>query len=197
MGNRYLYLVRHGQYDLEIHNELGGGLTGIGREQAKATAEALSGLPIRAFYTSPTQRTQETAAILCERFEGLQPQIVPELVELIPSIPAQDESYFTSHFPSLNAARMDAARTVADAAFSRLFRPPDDPDDYPHEVVVCHGNIIRYFACMTLGVHVDTWTSMETNHCGITRCVIEQNGRMRLVSLNDIGHLPVALQLFT
>lgn len=195
MGTRYLYLVRHGQYDLEVHSELGGGLTGIGRDQAAAAASALSALPIRAVYSSPTQRAQETAAVLCSALSGIRPQIVPELAELIPSIPTVDSEYFARHFPALTSAKIDAARAVADRAFNRLFRPPED--DHPHEAVVCHGNIIRYFACMTLGVPVDTWTSMETNHCGITRCAIEQDGRMRLVSLNDIGHLPLALQLFT
>jgi len=197
MSIRYLYLVRHGQYDLESQAELGGGLTGIGREQAEATAAALSVLPIRTVYTSPTQRTRETAVILCHRLANVQPQIVPELVEFIPSVPEQDAQFFAIHRPALTQEHILNTRMVADSAFNRLFCLPGAADDFPHEVLVCHGNIIRYFVCMTLGVPVDTWTSMETNQCGITRCAIEQDGRMRLISMNDTGHLPLALRLFS
>lgn len=197
MGIRYLYLVRHGQYDIESQEELGGNLTGIGREQAQATAEALSQLPIRSVYTSPWQRAQETAAIVCERLTGIQPQIVPELVELIPAIPARDAYFFAMHRPNLTREHIEETRAVADEAFNRLFCPSPVQEDFPHEVVVCHGNIIRYFVCKTLGVPADTWTNMETNQCGITRCAIEADGRMRLISMNDTGHLPLALRLFS
>jgi len=65
-----LYLIRHG----EVHNPekiLYGrmpnfGLSVTGREQAAAAGRALAEVPLDAFFASPMQRAQETAAIITE-----------------------------------------------------------------------------------------------------------------------------------
>ncbi|MCB9454325.1 MAG: histidine phosphatase family protein [Anaerolineaceae bacterium] len=196
MGERILYLVRHGQYHQNHthQDDLGGGLTEMGSEQAWMAAQALASLPIKHIYTSPLRRAIETADIIAGVFPGIIPEREDTLHEVVPTIPSQEAEFFARHFPELTADRVIIERRDAEKAFDRFFVPASGDD--VHEVLICHGNIIRYFACRVLGVPIDAWTNMETNHCGLTCCTIAPQGRMLLTSLNDIGHLPHNLRTF-
>lgn len=55
-------------------------LSETGQEQAREVAQRLTGLPVAAVYTSPMERTRETAAPTAELF-GLEAQLTDELVE--------------------------------------------------------------------------------------------------------------------
>jgi broad specificity phosphatase PhoE len=71
--------VRHG----EVHNPggviyaglAGFGLSELGKEQARAVGEALSGVPLAALYASPLDRAMETASII-GRIAGA--EVVPD-----------------------------------------------------------------------------------------------------------------------
>jgi serine/threonine-protein phosphatase PGAM5 len=195
MATRTLYLIRHGQYDF-VHqpDDLGGYLTALGREQARRTAEMLSSLPISAIYCSSLRRAAETAGIIASAFSSITPKSYRQLWEIVPCIPAREADYFAIRFPDLAPEQIVLDRQAADEAFDLFFRLPETEDK--QEMIVCHGNIIRYFACRVIGAPIDSWASMETHNCGITRCTIESDGRMMLVSLNDIGHLPLDVQTF-
>jgi serine/threonine-protein phosphatase PGAM5 len=117
------------------------------------------------------------------------------LWEFVPCIPPREADYFALHFPTLTDDVILKDRRLADQAFERLFCPPGDDDS--HDVVVCHGNLIRYFVCRVLEVSVETWANMEANNCGITRCTVESDGRKMLISMNDVGHLPLDMRTFT
>lgn len=59
-------LVRHGENDYVKKGRLAGRLPGVhlnenGRKQAQAVAEKLSKMPVKAVYSSPLERTMETA----------------------------------------------------------------------------------------------------------------------------------------
>jgi serine/threonine-protein phosphatase PGAM5 len=193
MGTRYLYLVRHGQYDIDNHlDDRGGGLTETGRQQADHTAEALKRFPLNAVYCSSMRRAFETAERIAVP-QGLAPHAFDSLREIIPCIPPGEETLFGLRFPNLTHEKTAQEREVANKAFERFFRPSEDIED-EHEVVVCHGNIIRYFACRVLGAPFELWTRMESHYCGVTRCAVDES-QYRLVSLNDTGHLPADLQL--
>lgn len=64
-----IYFVRHGETVLNaahIRQDNTGGLTDVGREQAKATGLRLSKMHIEHMYVSPYERTVETAGIINE-----------------------------------------------------------------------------------------------------------------------------------
>ena len=79
MATRTLYLVRHGQYQhleydretgvtVEQANKLDAGLTPVGVEQARLTAQRLSSLAICAIHCSTLPRALETAGIVMQEF---------------------------------------------------------------------------------------------------------------------------------
>ncbi len=80
-----LLLIRHAltsQTGRRLTGRLPGvGLDQRGREQAEAVARLLGDLPVRAVYTSPLERTMETAAIVA-RPHGLEPVPHDGLVEV-------------------------------------------------------------------------------------------------------------------
>ena len=80
-----ILLVRHGHNDF-VGKKLAGRQPGVhlnqkGKEQADQLAAALSGLPIRAVFASPLERTQETAAPIA-RAHDLNIETLPELNEI-------------------------------------------------------------------------------------------------------------------
>lgn len=81
-----LYLIRHGQTPSNVERlldtaEPGPGLTELGREQAEALPEALSGAGIESLWVSNLIRTQLTAQPLADAL-GLEPSIRPGLREI-------------------------------------------------------------------------------------------------------------------
>jgi len=197
MPVRVIYLVRHGQYESHPENgdSLGGSLTPLGREQAALTAEALAPIPIRSIHASTLRRAAETAGVIADRFPGVEVQSWRDLWEIIPCIPPREADYFALHFPNLTDEIILRDRLIASDTFDRLFCPAEIDDQ--HNVIVCHGNLIRYFVCRVLDVAVEAWANMEASNCGITRCTVESDGRKMLISMNDVGHLPLDMRTFT
>lgn len=191
MAKRVLYLVRHGQYHTARRDA--GALTSKGEEQALQTALCLSGLPFSTLYYSPMRRAMQTAEIIATAFTKIEMSPDDALRECIPSIPSRYAAYFAGHYPDLNATQLNNCLENMTSAFENYFRPTDGEQDI-YELLVCHGNVIRYFVSQALQVHVDTWANMLINNCGITRILVESDGQMFLVSHNDIGHLPEDLR---
>jgi broad specificity phosphatase PhoE len=80
-----ILLARHGETDWNRDNRFQGRadppLNAAGREQARALAEALSGEPLAAVYTSPLRRAAETAEIVAAP-HGLRVELVVGLREV-------------------------------------------------------------------------------------------------------------------
>jgi len=178
LGTRTLVLVRHGQYSTET----GGKLTDLGREQADFTgrflAKQLAEERVHALWSSTLPRARETASILATSLSELKPRAVSVLREGMYSkvkgyeVPAEERAE-------------DRAR--ADAAYEKFFRM-SRPDRL--EIVVCHGNLIRYLVCRALHAPILRWTRMNSSHCSLTRILVRDTGAVRVVSYNETGHLP-------
>jgi serine/threonine-protein phosphatase PGAM5 len=191
MARRTLYLVRHGQY--RLHQRDLGSLTHKGEAQSQLTAEALKSLPFSAIYYSPVLRATQTAEIIAAQL-GDAKQIEHEaLRECIPSIPERYAAYFAGTHPDLTAEEVSDCAEKLDAAFRYYFRPSELEHDV-YEMLVCHGNVIRYFVSRVLKLHSDGWSNMMINNCGISRVLVDHDGEMYLISHNDIGHLPEELR---
>lgn len=176
--------MRHGQYD-EVET---GSLTPLGRRQAARTAHALRHLRVDRIWHSTLVRAQETARIVAEKQQGVPVHESAALCEVIP----------TALPPALKIkverGRVGKDRKRADRAFRLLFKPSKKSRT---EIVVCHGNLIRYLVCRALGIERKLWTRLDATHCGLTefRVVRTASGPMvRVVRYNDVGHLPPRLR---
>ncbi len=168
--------MRHGQYD-EVET---GSLTPLGRRQAARTGRALQHLHVDVIWHSTLVRAEETASIVAEKQRGVRVRKSPALCEVIP----------TALPPALKIkverGRVGKDRVRADRAFRMLFRPSKKPRT---ELIVCHGNLIRYLVCCALGIERKLWTRLDATHCGLTEFRVHGTA-VRVVRYNDVGHLP-------
>jgi len=183
-SERMLYLIRHGQLDRQAFakNQFAAGLTPRGRAQARFTARRLRLLPVSAIHCSTLGRARETAAIISEEFPGIAVRPSTLLWE-IPNLGPADDPAWRAVF-----ARGTAR---AERAFRRFVRPARR-EPYV-EVLVSHGNLIRYLVCRTLGMAPESWSTLGTSHCGITQLSVGPKGP-QIVCYNETRHLPDRLR---
>jgi serine/threonine-protein phosphatase PGAM5 len=219
MTQRTIILVRHGQTDRSKPpaDKLGNGLTALGITQAQLTGHRLAGLPVTAILHSTARRAIETAEVVATQFPGVPLQADPVLLECIPAyppafvawyrtmpveqlaggdvpVPAEMRFWLDLWPPGTAWSVMEADVLQAEAAFDRYFRPEGIIDE--HEIIVCHGNIIRYFMLRVLQALPELWIHADIYNCGICEIVIGGDRGMQLLSFNDSGHLPADLRMF-
>jgi serine/threonine-protein phosphatase PGAM5 len=189
MGNRTLYLVRHGQYFTEPEHRRHGHLTPLGRRQAKRTAKRLAELPIDWIYHSDLPRAAETAAIIAESLPDLPLRSTRILREFGPPVPAALRELWGIGSRERKAMR---EQTVA---LKEKFCVPTRRKAGRTELIVAHGNLIRYLVRVALGDRPVGWLQLGTNNCGITVLSIGATPeRSYLIGHNDLGHLPLGMQ---
>ena len=88
MAVRVLYLIRHGQHDLNnpSGSSLGGPLTPLGIRQAEITAKTLAMKPISSIHSSSLNRADQTAKIIAKEFPAMNVQTTDLLWECIPTL---------------------------------------------------------------------------------------------------------------
>ena len=189
MATRTIYLVRHGEYDWDDRPSPVKGLTERGVEQTRLTAKRLRSVPATAIYSSDLQRAVETAEIIRGVFDGVRYEKRRNLRECIPAVPGDliENRLFSRFSPE----RLRVGEQHAAAAFAKYFRPTRGEDK--HEIVVSHGNLIRYLVSRILTDSGDGWVRMRTLNCGISEVAIDSDGRIQLASYNDVGHLSPTL----
>jgi serine/threonine-protein phosphatase PGAM5 len=184
LANRILYLVRHGEPAPE-----GEPLTEVGERQARLVAERLRGVPFAAIHHSPVARAAQTAELIAAAFPGV-PRHPSELLrECVPAVPERAPQY-AAYFDSIPAEQLAAGPTQAAAAIERFAGPTGAGR---HELIVSHGNLINWFVCHALQAPPQAWLSMLDYHCAIT-VIMYFPDRVKLVSYNDMGHLPATLR---
>ena len=97
--------------------------------------------------------------------------------------------------PNLGPVDDEAWRSVfakgkqrGERAFLKFVRPTRERQRI--EILVCHGNLIRYLVCRVLGIEPETWTSLVApSHCGITQILVAADNKPRILCYNETGHL--------
>ena len=188
-GVHYVYVVRHGSYDREpgagddrVHN----GLNAVGHEQARLVGVRLASLPVHIdrLVSSELLRAKQTA------------DDIGKVLHMTPSREASlDECHPTSIDTS--AAPVDRARAAAcDTArareWSRWFSATPAHDTI--DVLVTHGNVIRWTLLRALGADTKTWPLIDSANASLTLFAVAPDGGVHVVSYDDVGHLPVAVQ---
>ncbi len=192
MGTRLIFLVRHGQEDRDNQvDDLGGSLSATGIAQAQATAEYLRYVDFDAIYASTLRRADETADLIAGYHPDVPIEKTSELWESVPAIPATLQNMVKD----LSPEQIEAEQQRIAAAFNRFFAPVPDQADL-QDLIVCHGNLIRYFVCRVLDAPLEMWVNLEIANCGITRIEVRPNGRLVLVTHNEHHHIPAKHQTY-
>lgn len=186
MATKTLVLVRHGQYlrgnETQIEQ-----LTALGRKQARLAGKRLKEYNFDKIHCSTMPRAIETAGIICEQLgTRLKPLQTDNLRECIPGFPKELQKK-TGH---KDKAMFKQDRDQADRAFKSFFKNSRQDST---ELLVCHGNIIRYLICKMLKIELNTWVRMDIQQCGISVVEFHSKGFHKsgaLISHNDVGHIP-------
>jgi probable phosphoglycerate mutase len=193
------HLLRHGERGSQkvlIGRTPGIGLTEHGRAEIAAAAERLAGDKIAAIYSSPLQRTQESAEIIAERL-GLPVEYRDDLLELdfgewtgstFDQIRADPRWIAWSQHRSLaripgGESMREVQRRVVEALLEIGEAHPDGG-----VVIVSHGDVIRAALVFALGMPLDFYGRIEVAQGSISTirrdsrgiCVVTINERPRL-----------------
>jgi serine/threonine-protein phosphatase PGAM5 len=187
---RNIVLVRHGDYrpDPNADKTSGPHLAPIGVAQAHLVGARLAGLPTRfdEMYVSPVQRARDTAAIIAGDFPGRHFEVVDDLAECTPP------TWRTKIMAQEKPAELAACKAQFDRLFARYFKPASGQERT--ELMVCHGNVIRNMVVRALGVDPKAWLEMSVGNASITRIRIEADGKFKVISVGDVGHIPPNLR---
>lgn len=193
-GIRTIYLIRHGNYNHEDERDpdIGKELVPLGIAQARLVASRLKSLPVKitSLISSTMTRARQTAMIINYEFPKLELQMDSLIRECTPPTWRQDIMAVETKYD------LEDCTSKLEAAFTKYFVPSPDDEDR-NAVIVCHGNVIRYFVTKVLKVNTMAWLQMTISNCSLTIVRIMPDGAMKLISYNDVGHIPPNLQTET
>ena len=183
---RNLILIRHGHYvaDPAADPALGPGLSPLGVAQAHLIGARLAGWPVPfdTLHVSPLQRARDTAATIAADFPGRKFSVLDDLAECTP--PTRRSEIVKDEKPE----DLAACKAQLDRLFESVFKPAAGSERT--EMLVCHGNVIRYMVTRALGVDTAAWLEMSIGHASMTRIRVEADGRFKVIAVGDVGHLP-------
>lgn len=176
----FVHLLRHGHY-APAAGTSDGPLTALGKRQAQTVGKYLRRWPIQQIWASDARRATETALIVSGVLDVDSLTQTALLREIVPTrvngqrVPLRVRSH----------AR-DAVERVA-SAFMKPVRATR------HDLIVCHGNLIRALVCHILQTPKTVWVQLATYHCALTTIAIMPGGRRTLVRYGESGYLKDSL----
>jgi broad specificity phosphatase PhoE len=194
------HLLRHGEP--AIFGRLNGRLPGVGlsekgRAEAAMQAGRLAGEKIEAIYSSPLQRTRETAEIISERL-GLPIRYREDVIEIdygewtgltFDDIRRDERWQMWSRSRSIAAVPGgESWRQVQERVVGALF---DLQQTHPggSVVVVSHGDVIRAALLFALGMPLDSYSRIEIAFASLSTIRLDSAG-IRVSGLNEWPRLP-------
>jgi len=181
LEGRVLHFVRHGQY--ESGESGSGGLTPLGERQAKRVARYFGGFPIADIRSSDLPRAVQTADIIATEL-GL-PAVSRHRIlrEVLPT---------NVKGMRVPRARLERDRARIERVLARFFRPARQAR---HEIVVCHGNLIRSLVLRVTAGRVNGFERFRIHHGGISLFVVTSR-HTQVVAYDSVVHLPLSLRTF-
>lgn len=193
VGRRHIILVRHAQ---PVKNENDAAeLSPQGWKQAELTGQRLLTLfgKIDRVYHSGAREASATAAAIKRCFGDENCPITESalLAEGLPVLPSPLPVALGE--VSDDELMLDASR--AEGAFRALMWRPTGarPQRVTVDVVVSHGNLVRYLVCRGLQLPEVAWSRLAAHHCTITWLDIDDGGVVSLREFGSVGHLPPEL----
>ncbi|MDQ3660897.1 MAG: histidine phosphatase family protein [Actinomycetota bacterium] len=195
------YFVRHG-VTAHTGHKLSGWMPGIhltdeGRHQADATAGMLASVPFKAIYSSPIDRTMETAAPIA-RLHGLEIVKAPNLGE-VEYGKWSNRTFKTlvktrlwekvQRYPS--GVRFPEGETLREVQTRAVEEVEEIAARHRKQIVCCvsHADVIRLLAAHYLGVHIDLFQRLTVAPASVSVIALN-DGRPLVVSLNSVPTTP-------
>ena len=194
MPIRVIYLVRHGAYEPDADDPVdGGSLNDLGRQQASLLADRLADTEFDAIHHSSALRAVQTADVLAFRLSAVPRHSEDLLRECIPTVPeahqlTDSQREFFAQLPE--QVRTDGP-VRAEAALQQFSKVGDEDT---RELVVSHGNLINFFVSEAMGAPRHGWLRPLDYHCGLTILRYRDDAPPRVITYNDVGHLPAGLR---
>ena len=195
-------LVRHATNDW-IGKRLAGWTPGVhlnerGRAQAEALGERLASLQLAAIYSSPLERTMETAAAIASHHGNCPVQQVEGLGEVrcgdwtgqaIEELVKTDLWRQVQHAPS--AFRFPNGDSIWETQVRLLKTLETLVAAHPGETIIAvsHSDPIKLAAAFFLGMPLDLFQRLVVEPASITELVFGTFGA-RLLRCNDTAHVP-------
>ncbi|MDH3267947.1 MAG: histidine phosphatase family protein [Ignavibacteria bacterium] len=193
-GGRTIYLIRHGEYNQAdtSDSDLGKELTPLGIAQARLLSARLKSMPIKftSLFSSTMTRAKQTTQIINDDFPELNIKESNFIRECTPPTWREDIMTKTDH------KELTECVDNLEKAFREFFIPSPDASDR-NDIIVCHGNVIRYFVTKVLKVDTMAWLQMSISNCSLTIVRILSDGSMKLDAFSDFGHIPENMRTFT
>lgn len=193
-GTRTIYLIRHGEYDQAdtTDSDIGKKLTPLGIAQARLVSTRLKGIPIEftSLTSSTMTRARETAMVINEDFPELKLRQSTLIRECTPPTWRNDIMVETDSLEMIECV------DNIEKAFRQFFVPSPDKSDR-NDIIVCHGNVIRYFVTKVLKADPLSWLQMSIGNCSLTIIKIFPDVSMKLAAYSDMGHIPPNMQTET
>jgi probable phosphoglycerate mutase len=171
-----------------------------GQEQAEHLARRLGPVPIRAIYSSPITRAQETAQPLAARF-GLPVQICDDIQEInygdwtgrtLEELRPREQWKQWNSFRS--GTRIPNGESMLEIQARMVSQMQRLQEKHPNEVVamVSHGDVIKAAVAYCLGVPLDMFQRIEISPASVSVVGIADYGPSVLCvnNTNELGELP-------
>lgn len=190
-----IILIRHGQYkpQSETQSEQ---LTKLGRTQAKLIGKRLRDYKIDQIFVSTMPRALETAELILKEIDYKKKMIKTDLLrECIPGFPLS----LQKKYGLTDTKRFKKDIIQSEKAFKNFINVKLNAKNTNKTVlIVCHGNIIRYLACKVLGIETLKWVKLDILQCSLSIFELrnQKEEKMKLISFNDVGHIPISKQTF-
>lgn len=191
-----IFLIRHCQPNYKLQLELGDDLMPLsktGLKQRKYLSDRLLKMKIDRIYTSDLERAKESAADLAKRSKK-RIVIDADLNEVdwkhwrnIKYFNMSEEGRkkrFEKHGEFDH--QLDRLQANARRVFAQIYKK----NVFKKVAVFCHGNLIKSLLTGILNADVIGFLSMEIYPSSITELIIDKNGYIKIIYINDVTHLP-------
>ena len=194
-----LFLIRHAPTP-ETGSKLTGRLPGVslgpkGEAVAQKTADRLSGVRFKAFYTSPIERTTETAVIVAAP-HGLKPVVEKGVIEAdfgtwqgrqlsalrklklwqdVISVPSQTRFPGGESFPEMQLRAVEACNQIARASGKS------------NVAIVSHSDVIKSIVAHYVGTPLDLFQRIHISPASVSVIHVGNHGSPFVEAINSHG----------
>lgn len=191
-----IFLIRHCNPDYSLQKKLGDALMPLskhGIKQRKYLTDRLMLMNIDKVYTSTLKRAQESALLFSKKTKKR--AVVDDGLDEIDWKEWRNIKYFNMSEEGRKKrfeghkdldSQLDKLQANARRVFANIYKE----NKFKKIAVFCHGNLIRSLLTGILNADIIGFLSMEIYQSSITEIIIDKNGYIKIVYINDVNHLP-------